>query len=322
MPVNSKAIKRRIKSVNNTKKITKAMEMVSAAKMRRAVEATVNTRAYAVMARQVLDLLGQASLDSFPLLKIAPVSKMLVVLISSNRGLCGSYNANIFRKTRVLLADKSRLAEQRDLPVPQDGEEVLPRQSDVAIDIIGIGKKSADFAKKNGYPLVAVFDELGERPKFEEVLPISNFIREQYVSGAYQKVLVAYTDYKTSLVQEPRMTQLLPVNVSNIETMIATLGKTSEARASEAFPLEEYLFEPNLSDLVTSILPRLVEIQLYQTILESAASEHSARMLAMRSASDAAGDMIKELNLTYNKARQAAITQEIAEIVGGAAALE
>ncbi len=318
MPVNTKAIKRRMRSVNNTKKITKAMEMVSAAKMRRAVEAAVNTRTYAVMARQILDLLGQADPSVFELLRLKPVEKILVVLVSSNRGLCGSYNANMFRKARGLLQHKKGLAYQ---PLGLEADE-KPRDIEPEIHIIGVGKKSADFARKNNYPLIAVFDTFGDRPTFADILPLTRLVREEYIKNSYQKVMVAYTDYKSSLTQEPRLVQLLPVNIRDIETILDRLGKNEPHHDPNGqLDLEEYLIEPDLTEMISVMLPRLVEVQLYQTILESAASEHSARMLAMRNASEAAGDMIRELSLTYNKARQAGITQEISEIVGGAAAL-
>lgn len=322
MAVNSKAIKRRIRSVNNTKKITKAMEMVSAAKMRRAVDAALRTRTYAVMARQILDLLGQAERERFPLLQIHPVKKMLVILIASNRTLCGSYNANVFRKTKAMLERSAQFATHHEQVEMPEGEVTQPLQ----IELVGVGRKSAEFAKKNNLPLAAVFDNFGDRPSFEDILPLARMVQEGYVNGTYQKILVAYTDYRSSLLQEPRMTQLMPIQLADIERLIAhldvkieTLPKTPAEEQS--IQLEEYLVEPNLDELVTNILPRLVEVQLYQTILESLASEHSARMMAMRNASEAASDMIRELNLTYNKARQASITQEISEIVGGAAAL-
>lgn len=320
MAVNSKAIKRRIKSVKNTKKITKAMEMVSAAKMRRAVEAALQTRTYATLARELMDHLAYIDEPNFPLLKIRPVKKVLVVLMSSNRGLCGSFNSNIFKRAQEILSDRENLARHRIAGT----EDVLP-EGDVHIDIVGIGKKSAAFAKKYGYDLVGVYDNLNDKPEIESILPISKMIIDAYTAGEYDKVVVAYTDYKSSLSQEAKVRQLLPLSEHELEKMIVGAGKESDDTSVEErnvdFPIESYLFEPDVEEIVSYVLPRLVEIQLFQALLESAASEHSARMMAMRNASEAAVDMINSLNLSYNKARQAAITQEIAEIAGGAAAL-
>jgi F-type H+-transporting ATPase subunit gamma len=270
-----------------------------------------------------LDLLSQTEQAEYPLLQMHPVKKMLVILVSSNRALCGSYNANLFRKTRALLRDLPSLAQHHvPIEVGEDEEKnIVP-----TIELVGVGKKSADFARRNNLTLSAVFDAFGDRPRFEDILALSRMAIEGYANGTYQKVLVAYTDYRSSLVQEPRMRQLLPIHVSDVESLIqelSTAGHIKDKKTEEKpIALEEYVVEPGLHDIIVNILPRLVEVQLYQTILESLASEHSARMLAMRNASEAAQDMIRALQLAYNKARQAGITQEISEIVGGAAALE
>ncbi len=328
MPVNTKAIKGRIKSVKNTKKITKAMEMVSAAKMRKAVQAALDTREYGNLARELMQHLSKINEPNYALLETRPVKNLLVVLISSNRGLCGSFNSNVFKKTGQILADKENLGKHRI----EDGEDILP-EKDFNINVIGVGKKSASFAKKNGYNLVAVFDSLSEKRDFDEIVPIGRMIIEEYKKGTYDKVVVAYTDYVSSLLQVAKVRQLLPISPKDLEKMMdIDLGKnksadvrletdSSEAKEEGEYPLENYLFEPDTEAIVEYVLPRLVEIQIFQAVLESAASEHSARMMAMRNASDSAGEMIENLNLTFNKARQAAITQEIAEIAGGAAAL-
>lgn len=328
MAINTKAIKNRIKSVTNTKKITKAMEMVSAAKMRKSVEAALNTRMYATMARELMEHLSQVEKkEDYPLLQMRPVKNILVVLVSSNRGLCGSFNSNITKKAALVLKNKEEIGRHRI----EGGEDIKPLD-DVNIHIMGIGKKSADFAKKQGYNLTAVFETLTESRSFDEVIPISRMIMEDYIKGTYDKVVVAYTDYKSSLTQEPKIRQLLPISSHDLDKMLAEIGRDDESKravmkeqikeAASKYSINDYIFEPSEKEIIEYVLPRLVEVQLFQSILESAASEHSARMLAMRSASDAAGDMINELNLTFNKARQAAITQEIAEIAGGAAALE
>ena len=315
MPLNTKAIKRQTKSISNTKKITKAMELVSAAKMRRAVEAVLGARPYAVMARDILARLSVSEREAVPLLSERSVKRMLVVLITSNRGLCGSFNTNIFKKALNLIREKEGYA------VHSDFERI---SGEVALELVGIGKKSAWFAKKFNLPLVGVFDALGDRPSFEEVLPVIQLATNGFLEKKYDKVLVVYTDYKSSLTQVPRVRQLLPVSPVEVEAMLAQLERGSisgQAKSQGQEELEQYLFEPNQTYILTNILPRLAEVQLYQAVLESAASEHSARMVAMKNATEAASDMLDELRLSFNKARQAAITQEISEIVGGAVAL-
>lgn len=300
MPVNTKIIKRRLKSVKNTKKITKAMELVAAAKMRHAVEAAVNTREYATLAWQLLTTLSRTETIKLPLLEVREVKKMLLILITSNRGLCGSFNSSVIRKTF------------RDL-----GENA----AGMPVDIVAVGKKGADAARRAGRQLTGFISDLPDTPGLSDVLPVARIAIDGYRDRAYDKVFVAYTDYQSALRQIPRLRQVLPVSQKDIERMIAESGGNTKDSAPVADVVDEYLFEPNPLEVLELMLPRLVEMQIYQAVLESAASEHSARMLAMRSASDAAGDMIDELNLTYNKARQAGITQEIAEIAGGAAAL-
>lgn len=325
MAVNTKAIKRRIKSVGSTKKITRAMEMISAVKMRKATEAAVNTRTYATLAWDLLVKLSKVQKEQFPLLEVRQVKKILVILITSNRGLCGSFNANIIKKTAAQLADPQNIGRQR----VENG--VLEPSDNLEVDVIGVGKKGADFAKKMGYNLIASFSEFSDTPKLNDILPISKMVIDEYQKKTYDKVVVAYTDFKSTINQVAKLRQVLPISQFDLEKMISDLGsditemknKTKEMNVEETeLELDNYIFEPTQDSVLEIILPRLVETQIYQATLESAASEHSARMMAMRNASDAASDMIKELTLTFNKARQAGITQEIAEIAGGAAALE
>lgn len=317
MGVNTKAIKRRIKSVGNTRKITKAMEMVSAAKMRRSVESALNTRTYAKLAWDLLVNLSKSQKAIIPLLSVRPVKRLLVILITSNRGLCGSFNANIIRKTAEQVKNPAGIANQRVA-----GKELKPGEK-IEVDVIGVGKKGADFAKKMQYNLTASFSHFSDTPNFNDVMPISRLAIKDYELKKYDKVVVAYTDYQSAIRQTPKLRQVLPISEHDLEKMINEMGETKTDKNIKAvLELNEYLFEPNRTEVLKMILPRLVESQIYQAVLESAASEHSARMMAMRNASDAAEDMISELNLNFNKARQAGITQEIAEIAGGAAALD
>ena len=314
MAINTKAIKRRTKSVSSTKKITKAMEMVAAAKMRKAVSAALDTRTYATVAWNLLVNLSKTQKAILPLLDVRSVKRLLVILVTSNRGLCGSFNSNIIKKTAEQMQNPINISKQRIA-----NKNVEPAEK-IEIDVIGIGKKGADFAKKMGYNLTAAFSNMTDTPNFDDALPIAKMVIDAYEKKTYDKVIVAYTDFKSALVQTARLRQVLPISESDLEK---TLFDTEEKNSvKEKTNLNDYLFEPNRTDVLQIILPRLVETQIYQTMLESSASEHSSRMVAMKAASEAAKDMISELNLTFNKARQAGITQEIAEIAGGAAALE
>jgi F-type H+-transporting ATPase subunit gamma len=317
MPVNTKAIKGRIKSVGSTKKITKAMEMIAAAKMRKAVNAALDTRTYATLAWDLLVSLSKTEKTHLPLLAVRPVEKILVIIVTSNRGLCGSFNSNIIKKVSAQLKNPAHIAKQT-----LKGKEV-PGNENITIDVVGIGKKGADFAKKMGYNLVAAYTNMTDTPNVNDALPIAKMAIDAYESKSYDKVIVAYTDFRSAIFQLAKLRQVLPISETDLEKMIAGVENTDKQELPDKNLKEEtYLFEPNRLDVLQTILPRLVETQVYQAMLESAASEHSARMIAMRNASDAANDMIKELNLNFNKARQAGITQEIAEIAGGAAALE
>jgi len=327
MAVNTKAIKSRIRSVSNTKKITKAMEMMSAVKMRKAIDNALGTRFYARLAQELIENVSKIDEPNVDLLEIRPVKKMLVILISSNKGLCGSFNSNILRKMKVILDDASNVARHR---IP-DAKDVLASEN-IDIDFMCVGKRGANFAKKYGYNLVAVYEKLTERPSMDEVLPVARQTIKLFKERKYDKVIMAYTDFKSSIVQEAKVRQLLPFSSVDLEKMISNVGdkKTREDTQNEELQrikkekldMSNYLFEPDLDTVIKNVFPRLVEIQLYQAVLESVASEHSSRMMAMKNASEAANEMIKDLNLTFNKARQAGITQEISEISGGAAALE
>ncbi len=316
MSVNNKAITHRIHSVGNTKKITKAMEMVAAAKMRKAVEAAVNTRTYATLAWDLLVHLSKGDERKLSLLEVRPVKRLLVVLITSNRGLCGSFNINIIRKTAEQLKDPKNISRHRV------GGAFIEPTDNMEVDVIGVGKKGADFSKKMGYHLIAAYAELSDTPKLEDTLPISKMVINEYKKKIYDKVVIAYTDFQSTIAQVAKLRQVLPISENDLEKMLGELGSGEDKIEEVKVELADYLFEPNKIEVLNIILPRLVETQVYQAMLESSASEHSARMMAMRNASDAADDMIKDLTLTFNKARQASITQEIAEIAGGAAALE
>lgn len=307
-------ITRRIKSVGNTRKITKAMELVAAAKMRQAVEAALATRSYANLSwLTVLNLaqLAKRNTRLHRLLNQRPVvRRVAVVLITSNRGLCGGFNSTLIAKVA----------------------QSVRRHGNVATDFILLGKKGQAVYHRYGYTVVADFvkeDILGDEAALR---PVTALVMADFLSGKYDKVLVAYTDFVSTLRQIPRVRQLLPIELTidpkhhglgiiGSEDHVGMNQDVIAAKQQKHFTGQEYIFEPNPRQVLDALVPRLVGIQLYQAVLESNASEQSARMLAMRNASDAADDMSSELTLFYNKARQAGITSEIAEISGGAAAL-
>ena len=297
---------RRIKSVKNTKKITKAMELVSAAKMRRAIEAALATRSYANLSwLTVLNVAAVAKSNEHLHALLNPrkeVKKVAVILITSNRGLCGGFNANIINKTVAS----------------------IKKNENIETDCIILGKKGAAINYRYGYNLSAEFEKPDVTNEIEEVIPTAHLVINDYLSGKYDKVMLAYTDFISTVKQAPRVKQLLPVDISQKDEYLGVIGHAKEdtEKQSTHSAAQEYIFEPSPREVLDEMIPRLVEIQMFQALLESNASEHSARMVAMRNATDAASDMIDDLTLTYNKARQAAITSEIAEVVGGAAVLQ
>lgn len=320
-------IRRRIKSVGNTKKITKAMEMVSASKMRKAIEAVLKTRTYANLSWETVLHLSQmangngngGSEASHPLLaKRKDLKKVGIVLITSNRGLCGGFNTNIVNKVHESIKKFHFIGEEKAIEP----------------EIILIGSRGKAIARYYGYKLGAEFSKEDFVTEVKEVIPMSKFIIDEYLAGNYDKVMVGYTDFVNPARQVPRVKQLLPVEITADDEYLGVVGADSRLGIDKKFMEEkkekhlknedflyEYIFEPSPREVLDEMVPRLVEAQLFQALLESNASEHSARMAAMHQATEAAGDMISELTLFYNKARQAGITREIAEISAGANAL-
>lgn len=312
----TKEISRRIKSISNTKKITKAMEMVAAAKMRRAIEAVLKTRTYANLSWETVLHLSktvpnQNNRPLHPLLtKRNSIKKVAIILITSNRGMCGGYNTAIINKVK----------------------ESIKKHSQVSVEFVLIGKKGA-VVYNQGFTVAAEFTKSDLINDIAEITPIIKLAISDFLNGRYDKVLVAYTDFVSAVKQIPRIKQLLPVD---IESEDEYLGVVDDERVGVSKKLlaektekhlvpksgNEYLFEPSPEEVLDTIIPRLLEVQIYQAMLEANASEHSARMSAMHQATEAASDMVKELTLFYNKARQAGITAEIAEISAGANALK
>jgi F-type H+-transporting ATPase subunit gamma len=319
MANNTREIRRRIKSIGSTRKITKAMEMVSAAKMRRAVSSVQAIRPYAHSAWSVLTNLARAfSSYNKGLLEVREVKAVLLIVIASNRGLCGSFNANIVKKIRAELANPDRLKINRT--VTRRIESKVTNE-ELKIDFITIGKKGDAMVKRFGKNIIASFPNLTYNTKPEDVRPLAKIVTEEYLRKNYDKVVVIYTDFISAINQETKIRQILPVSRVDIEKQIAEMDiHAKEIGLSE--PKIEYKIEPSPEEVLEHIFPRLIEMQVYHAIQESNASKESARMLAMRNATDAAGEMAENLTLAYNQIRQSKITQEIAEISAGAAALE
>jgi F-type H+-transporting ATPase subunit gamma len=282
---NIRLIKRRIKGIQSTSKITRAMEMIATLKMRRAQERGLAGRPYSDKITQVLAdlaaLPGEAG-ALHPLLQRRPVNKIAVVHITPDRGLCGGLNANINRRTASLILEQS-----------------------IPVTLITIGRKGLDFMRRYKHDIRAEFTRLGDRPSLLDTTPISRIIIDDYTNGVIDLVYLVYAQFISTMVQRPIIKQVLPVEPAAIPTAQNV----------------DYIYEPGSAAVLGELLPRFVEMQVYHAILESIASEQSARMVAMRNATDNANELIEELTLMYNKARQESITKELLDITGGAAAL-
>lgn len=283
---NLKEIRSRISSVGSTMQITSAMKMVSAAKLKRAQDAILQMRPYANKLTELLENLS-TSLDNSDggiYSKKRPVKKVLLVTITSNRGLCGGFNASIIKKAKSLIAVDYLNAKT---------------------EILSIGKKSSEHFEKNGYNVISKHDSLFGELTFDNVALIADSIMQKFVSEDYDKVILLYNQFKNAATQIVVSENFLPV-------------QTESDQLKEP---GDYIFEPTKTEIVQQLIPKSLKTQLFKAILDSHASEHGARMTAMHKATDNAGELKKELTLSYNKARQAAITGEILEIVGGAEAL-
>lgn len=283
----SREIKRRIRSVRNISQITRAMEMVAASRMRRATQRVVATRPYTERISTIIaNLAGLAATDddtSFPLLDQRPIQRVMVILITPDKGLTGALNSNVIRRaSRYIL-----------------------NEAGVPVRVLAVGRKGRDFMVRYGRDVVAEFTALGDYPTLAQVTPITQVAVDEFVSGRVDAVQLIYTRFINTLSQRPEMQQLLPV----------------QPPAEAASTATDFIFEPSPAGVLNSLLPRYVDQQVYRALLESIASEHSARMVAMRNATDNARELASELTLAMNKARQAQITSEVSEISAGANAL-
>ena len=284
-----KEIRDKIKSVQSTAKITKAMEMVAASKMRKAQDRMLAARPYAEKIRSVVAHISKANLEyKHPFTIERDVKRVGYIVISSDRGLCGGLNINIFRRV------------MSDL-VEWDGKGA-------EIDIACIGSKGLGYFRRQGANIVSEASNLGDAPSLKDLVGAVKVMLKAYEDGKIDRLYVIGNKFVNTMTQQPTVQQLLPI-------------EADEAAAAEVPALFDYIYEPEAKPVLDVVLERYVESQIYQNVVENVACEQSARMIAMKSATDNAGDLIKELQLVFNKARQAAITQEISEIVSGAAAV-
>ena len=284
---NLKEIKSRITSVKSTIQITSAMKMVSAAKLKKAQDAIIQLRPYSNKLTEIMSSVSSASEDSSQnkYSEVRDVNKILLVPITSNRGLCGGFNANILKKTIEI-------------------EKDLNSKSDLTI--LSIGKKSSEFFKKNKYNVHSTHDEVFQDVNYQDVSKIAELILNDFANEKFDKVILVYNQFKNAATQIVMQEDFLPLN------------KTQSENSQEAI---DYIYEPGKDEILNELIPKSLKTQLFKAILDSNASEHGARMTAMHKATENATELKNELTLSYNKARQAAITGEILEIVGGAEAL-
>jgi F-type H+-transporting ATPase subunit gamma len=273
-------IRRRIRSIKNTAQITKAMEMVAASRMRRAQQRVLAARPYSETIRSLIAELAAIPGGEalHPLLVQRDVDTVGVILLTSDRGLAGALNTNTIRR---------------------GSELILQQEHD--IELITVGRKGQDFMARRGHKLLGTFTRLGDRPEYGDIIPIARVVMDSYLDGVMDVCYLVYPEFVSTLAQRPKVVRILPIERSErVEKPI------------------EYIFEPDPRTILEALLPRYVEVQIYQAVLETVASEQSARMVAMRNANENAKDLISALTLSYNKARQAGITREVTEIAAAA----
>src|SRR5919202_1269199 len=287
-------IRRRTRSVRNTAKITKAMELVAASRLRRAQMRVTSARPYAEAMRALMAELGGAATGGgqtlHPLLVQRPVRNVGVLIVTPDRGLAGALNTNVIRRGTELIGEEER----------SDGR---------VVQVVTVGRKGQDFLVRRGRHLLGTFTGFVDRTNYDDVVPVARVIMDAYVSGQIDRALLVYPRFVSTLTQRPEVVQLLPV----------AAPQQSEEEASRR--RLDYIFEPDPQSILDQILPRYVEVQIYQALLETAASFFSAQMVAMRNATDNANDLVQSLSLTYNKVRQANITREVTEIASAAEAM-
>ncbi len=303
--MNLKSVKNKIKSIDKTRQVTKAMEAVSAVKMRKSQALAIGTRPYALAALKILRAVS-GSIDALrhPLLFVRPVRKTLIIVVTSDKGLAGVYTSALFRGFYRMLR--------------------LGGYTKETIALYCIGRKGFEHFSKRGYTIVGHEERWGDKVSFDKIRPLADLSKNLFVGGEYDAVLIVYTNFISTLRQEVVTRQLLPLSFSSVEEAIRGItpktGRYADLSAdvdAQTTPTPEYTFEPGAEKILSELIPALFNVEIYHAVLEANASEHSSRMIAMKNASDNARDISKALKLKFNKVRQAAITREVSEIVGG-----
>jgi len=279
------------------------MELVATSKMKKAVDSAVNLRSYGYLSLNILSKLSKKNQNLHAYFQQREIKNLLIVLFTTDKGLCGGLNTNLFKKTVKTI------------------EKLEEEHKGAKIQYITSGKKGAEFLRRVGKEISYAFQAFSTRPKFSDIFPMSKVIFKGFEKKEYDKVVVVYPDFVSTLLQKPVSKTLLPFSTEVFQEMVEELGTKFTKVAKPAEKDLEYKLEPSPKYIIENIVPQLVEGQLFQAVLESAASEHCARMIAMQNATKAAGDLLYDLLLTYNQARQAAITAEIAEISSSSAVL-
>lgn len=294
MAMQTKTIKQKMKSVANIGKITKAMEMISVSKMKKSIEKRNGSLLFATESFTLLENLSKHKNVSHPYLEDGNGEKILLLVIASNKGLCGGYNMNVSKQV----------------------SEFVSKNKDKGIDIISVGKQAQKIATRNKLQLIASFDNFSDFYKPNEVRSLLHLIFEKFDSGDYKEVRIAYTEFFSSISFEAKIKPFIPFSIKQADSV---LKETHEEEEQDNLAL--YTLEPSEQEVLNTVVPAVLMTVLYQYLLEGLASEHSSRVTAMKNASDNAEELGEELRVNFNRARQAAITQEIAEIVGGSSAI-
>jgi len=291
---NLKEVKGRIQSVVSTQQITKAMKMVAAAKLRKAQDRIIQMRPYSQKLSEIIQNVsaGESDTEGNPYAADRSVGRVLIVAVTSDRGLCGAFNSSIFKGVKALIAEKYSRAEANG-----------------NLDILPIGKKALEHFTKRNYNVIDTYSHLIEKLNFADAKEAAEMLMTEFLAGNYDRVEIVFNEFKNVATQIVRQEQFLPISEIDMDEG-ASYGEV------------DYIYEPSKDFIFDELVPKSLKVQFYKTLLESNASEHGARMTAMDKATENADELLKDLRLTYNRTRQAAITNEILEIVGGAAALE
>lgn len=301
-----KAIKNKIRAIGKTSKVTKALESVSAVKMRKSQEKALHGRPYATGALGILKrLAGSIDGTSHPLSKKREVKTLGVVVFASDKGLAGALNASVLKEA-VIAIEKRNLKKEH-------------------VVIYAIGRKAFEFFNKRGYKIAAHFDDVEDQAREHEVTKITDMIIGAFESEAIDEAILVYTNFKSTFEQKPVSRTVLPVTLGSMEEFVQGIvpvrGRFADVSEKDEAPIKAFTVEPDPTTVLSVLMPRLVNIAVYHALIEARASEHSARMVAMKNATDKAKEVRKDLTLVYNKARQALITREVSEIVGGMEAM-